>query len=154
MEQPQDPSLPLPRNIRLKGVIVAESMLRLMRLAIDMVDTDLEAFAVYFAVVAASTSHLLRDPQALALYAHDAPVPDHLRAATTRRGIAESVGLPRETVRRKIASLVAQGHIVERDGMVTTAGSVLDQRRNLAFVLSALAEYERTGTMLKRAEEL
>ncbi len=154
MEQPQESTAPLPKNIRLKGVIVAEAILRFMRLVVDLVDTDLEAFAVYFAVVAASTSHLLRDPQALALYAHDTPVPDNLRMGTTRRAVAESVGLPRETVRRKIASLVAQGHLVERDGLVSTAGSVLDQRRNREFVLGVLAEFERTAAMLKRAEEL
>ena len=143
-----------PKNLRLKGVIVVEAMLRLMRMAVDLVDDDLECVVVYLAVVAASVSHLLRDPENLALYADAAPVPDSLRMGTTRRAIAESVGLPRETVRRKLAYLLAHGHIVERDGLVTTSGSVLEQRRNMEFILGTVAEFERTAASLKRSDEV
>ncbi len=150
---PQTPSA-APKNLRLKGIVVCEAVLRLMRLAVDLVDDDLECVVVYLAVIAASTSHLLRDPENLALYSGDTPVPDDLRMGTTRRAIADSVGLPRETVRRKLAFLLEQGHIVERDGLVTTSGSVLDQRRNLEFLLGALAEFDRTAIQLKRADEI
>ncbi len=143
-----------PKNLRLKGVIVVESMLRLMRMAVDLVDDDLECVVVYLAVVAASVSHIQRDPAALALYAGDAPLPDNLRLGTTRRAIAESVGLPRETVRRKLVYLLARGHIVERDGLVSTSGSVLEQRRNIELVMGLLAEFERTAASLKRSDEV
>ena len=146
------PGTETPTNLRLKGIVVCDGLLRLCRLATDVFGNDLERFVVYLAVISAGTSHFQRDPELRARYADD-PLPDELRLGISRRAIADSVGLPRETVRRKIAGLIADGHVVEEDGLVKARGPVVEQGRNKEFLLAALKEFTRTAAELKRADK-
>jgi len=143
-----------PRNLRLKGAVVCDSMLRLLRLATDAGDGDLEAYMVYLAVVSAGVGRLVRDPVMRKRYADQTPVPDDLRPTISRRAIAESVGLPRETVRRKIAALIEAGHLAARRGGVVIVGPALERRRNLQFVLESIREFERVSAELVRSDEV
>ena len=143
----------LPKNVRLKGILVCDSILRLLKISTTNFGGDLESFAVYLAVVSASVQAVFRDPVKRSLYAGSTPVPDHLRRAVSRRAIAESVGLPRETVRRKIASLIASGHLVAEGEGVLAKGPILEHGGNLQFVLDVLAEIERVSIVLRRADE-
>lgn len=128
-------------------------MLRLCRLASDIYGSDIERFVVYMAVISAGISHIQRDPALRARYANDAPLPNELRFGISRRAIAESVGLPRETVRRKIASLITSGHVVEEEGLVKARGPVVDVGRNFEFLVSAMKEFDRAAAALRRADE-
>ena len=140
-----------PRHLRLKGALACDSLLRLFRLAADAGDGDLESFVIYLAVISAGVGRVLRDPALRRTYA-DEPLPDGLRQAVSRRAVAESVGLPRETVRRKIAALIASGHLVEQDGGVAAVGPVLEMRQNRPFVLSVIKELERAAAELDRCD--
>ena len=147
------PGTQAPANLRLKGIVVCDGLLRLCRLASDVFGNDLDRFVVYLAVISASTSHFQRDPELRARYSAEEALPDDLRLGISRRAIADSVGLPRETVRRKIAGLIADGHVVEDGGLVKARGPVVEQGRNLEFLLAALKEFARIAAELKRADK-
>jgi len=147
------PVVDAPRNIRLKGIVVCDGLLRLCRLATDIYGKDFDRFVVYLAVISAGASHFQRDPRLRALYADDEALPSEMRPGISRRAIADSVGLPRETVRRKIAALIADGHVVEEEGLVKARAPAVEQGRNLEFLLAALNVFGRTAAELRRADK-
>lgn len=147
------PPADTPRNFRLKGIVVCDALLRLARVVSDIYGPDTERFVVYLAVISAGSGGFQRNPELRGRYADQEPLPDQYRMAISRRAIAESVGLPRETVRRKIAGLLADGLLVEEGSLVKARSPVLEQGRNLEFLLSALREFERAGKELRRADE-
>jgi hypothetical protein len=143
-----------PRNFRLKGIVLCDAILRLCRLASDHYGPDLERFLVYLAVISAGASRFQRDPEMRARYADQEPLPEGYRTPVSRRAIAESVGLPRETVRRKIAALIADGHLVEVGNLVMARTPVVEQGRNLEFLVAALKAFEWASAELSRAERV
>ena len=55
--------------------------------------------------------------------------PDQIRGSISRRLIADKTGLPRETVRRKVAELAKKGHIlVDDEGRVRISYGLADER--------------------------
>ena len=71
---------------------------------------------------------------------------------TTRRAVAESVGLPRETVRRKIAQLVQRGLLVEERRGVRTRSGVLEERLNVEFAAALIREIQRGAADLAKID--
>ena len=143
----------LPRNYRLKALLLVEFYLRMSRLLTDSRGHDLEKIVIYLAVISAAANHYRRNPELLALYAHDAPIPQDRLFGISRRAIADSVGLPRETVRRKIAVLISDGLVLEEDGQVTPKSPMLDQEGNLKLALNMLKAFEATQAAYRRADE-
>ena len=139
-----------PRNLRLKGLIVCEAMSRLCRMITDHFDCDIDCFACYLAVISANLGRLMRDPHA---FSDDEPPPDEARWPVSRRAIAASVGLPRETVRRKVIELVQKGHLVEVRGGLKAVAPVLEHADNLQIVLGAIRTFERTAAELRASDE-
>jgi hypothetical protein len=142
----------LPRNFRLKAAIACDSVLRLMRLATDASGGDLEAYMVYLAVVSASHGAILRERLRRIPHGPDSPVSDDERQPVSRRAIAHSVGLARETVRRKVSALIEAGHLKERAGGVIPAGPVIERWRNGAFAAEVIKEFERVCAELNRTD--
>ena len=141
------------KNRNVRALIATESLLRILRLAVDNHDGDLESFAVYLAVVTAGSGRVLRDPELLARYGDSEAFPEEERQGVSRRAIAESLGLPRETVRRKIAKLIERGIVFEEDGMVKARSPVIGSDRSRTFVQGAVKEFERAGALLQRYPE-
>ncbi len=140
----------MPKNFRLKGLIVCEALLRLCRLITDHFDCDIECFECYLAVVSANVGRLMRSPGPI----DDArPPSDEERLPVSRRAIAASVGLPRETVRRKVMELVEKGHLVEVRGGLKAVAPVIEHADNLQILLGALRTFERTAAELKASDE-
>ncbi len=140
----------LPKNLRLKGLIVCEALSRLCRLITDNFDCDVDCFACYLAVISANLGRLTRDPGS---FSDDQPPPEDARLPVSRRAIAASVGLPRETVRRKVIELVQKGHLVEVRGGLRAVAPVLEHANNLKIVLGAIRTFERTATELRASDE-
>ncbi|MEO6341211.1 MAG: hypothetical protein ABIO39_14305 [Caulobacteraceae bacterium] len=128
-------------------------MLRILRLAVGEKHNDLESFAVYLAVISAGSGRILRDPEMMAVYADDLALPEQERLGVSRRAIAESLGMPRETVRRKIAKLIAGGFVFEQDGLIKAKSPVLDRPGARDFATAMTREFERAAALLQRHPE-
>ncbi len=140
---------PMPKHLRIKGLIVCEAMLRLCRLMTDHFDCDLESFVCYMAVVSANLGRLRRDRGG---FGHNEPPPDEDRLPVSRRAVAASVGLPRETVRRKVIELVEKGHLVEVRGGLKAVAPALEHADNLQIVLGAIRTFQRTAAELEEVD--
>lgn len=136
---------PLPRGIQaVNGLIVLEGLLRVMRAAGDTYGHDYEAILIYWSVVVASVGRYLRnDDQTKLIETGGAPLPVEEHHPVSARAIAEATGLPRETVRRKIAALVADGYLAQESRGVRTRPGLLDQRGNDHFISVAAREVKR-----------
>ncbi len=149
---------PLPRGIQAaNGLIVLEGLLRIMRAAGDTYGHDYEAILIYWSVVVASVGRYLRnDDQFKLIDSGGAPLPAEEHHPISARAIAEATGLPRETVRRKIAHLVADGYLAQDSRGVRTTPGLLDQRGNGVMVTAASREIKRMAhameTMLQLSE--
>ena len=149
---------PLPRGIlAANGLIVLEGLLRIARAAGDTYGHDYEAVIIYWSVVVASVGRYLRnDDQIKLIEGGGQPLPEEEHHPISARAIAEATGLPRETVRRKIAALVADGHLAQDSRGVRTLPGLLDQRGNGLFVATASREIKRMAqamdTMLQLSE--
>lgn len=136
--------------MNLRALIAAESLLRIMRLAVEHREGNLESLAVYLAVITAGSGRLLRDAELQTRYGDNEPFPEEERAGISRRAIAESLGLPRETVRRKIARLIERDLVIEQDGLVRARSPVLGRPNAREFVTGMIREFERAGALLQR----
>jgi biotin operon repressor len=149
---------PLPRGIQAaNGLIVLEGLLRIMRAAGDTYGHDYEAILIYWSVVVASVGRYLRSVDQLKLIeSGGGPLPPEEHHPVSARAIAEATGLPRETVRRKIAALVAEGYLAQDSRGVRTLPGLLDQRGNGLFVAQTSREIKRMTqameTMLQLSE--
>lgn len=149
---------PLPRGIQAaNGLIVLEGLLRIMRAAGDTYGHDYEAILIYWSVVVASVGRYLRnDDQLKLIESGGGPLPPEEHHPVSARAIAEATGLPRETVRRKIAALVAEGFLAQDSRGVRTTPGLLDQRGNDLFVSQTSREIKRMTqameTMLQLSE--
>lgn len=137
---------------RAKASFACLSLLRVMHEAIRCYEGDLEAFVIYVSVACASTGGAMRTPQFLAQPLDSPPLPDSYHRPVSRRAIAASTGLPRETVRRKIAQLVERGLLVQESRGVRTRSSILEERLNVEFTWALIREIERGAADLARVE--
>ena len=137
---------------RAKASFACLSLLRVMHEAIRCYEGDLEAFVIYVSVACASTGGAMRAPHFLAQPLDSPPLPDTFHRPVSRRAIAASTGLPRETVRRKIAQLVERGLLVEEGRGVRTRSGVLEERLNVEFCGALIREIERGAFELARVD--
>ena len=131
-----------------QGLITVEGLLRILRAAGDAYGHDYEAILIYWSVAVASVGRYLRSDDLTVLIEGGGPLPEQEHHPVSARAIAEATGLPRETVRRKIAHLVADGHLVQDARGVRTYPGLLDQRGNRAFVQTAAREIKRMSAAM------
>ena len=73
-------------------------------------DYDYERMIISMVIANGNIQHLMNTPEKLASFTSlDAIIPPELQRPVTRSAIARATGLPRETVRRKVAAMVALG---------------------------------------------
>lgn len=136
-------------GFRLKALVAVEGFLRMTGEAIARYG-DLDTLVIYLTVVSAGGGRALRDPGAARLYGGPRPMPDGYFRPISRRAVAAATGLPRETVRRKIAWLLDQGWIVAEGRGVRATSDTLSQGENLAFARALVATFEATVDRLRR----
>ena len=91
-------------------------------------------------ITQANVALIQREPALQRTFAaYDAPPPDHMRRAATVSAVANSLRLPYETVRRRIAGLERQGLVVVTDAGVYVPAEVLSSPEHMA---GAFAAYE------------
>lgn len=135
---------------RAKAIAALESLLRMWRKAVDCFpDDDLETILIMLTVAAASAGSHLRDPAIVAAM-DAAALPDHLHKPISGRAVAQSTGLPRETVRRRIDTLVAAGRLTRDAKGVRTNEGVISRKRNLEFIRFVIHELNSAQARLGR----
>lgn len=137
-------------NLRRRTIVSSEGLLRILHGAVKTYGSDLESFTIYLAVTCASVGAVIRDVERL----NDPPPPGRVAAkhfrAVSRRAIAASTGLPRETVRRKIAAFVEQGVLIEQGAYVRIPPGILENPHNREFAELMAMEFSRTAAQLAR----
>jgi hypothetical protein len=105
-----------------------EYVLRFLRLLFD--DGDIRDTVVALAVAAANTAHLNAGMGGVSRYAAvDTPPPDEVRKPVTVSTVAESLGLPFETTRRRMGRLARRGACVRVDGGFIVPTAFLTRRQ-------------------------
>jgi hypothetical protein len=141
-----------PGIARIVNAFMVEFALRYMREAAQLFDDDYVCAMIFLAVLEANGRHNIRQPYFLDDYS-DARVslPAELARPVSRKAISESLGLPRETVRRKVSSLVKQGFLVEDErGGVITARDVISREAFLAAQQRAIGYLRQLNADLRR----
>ncbi|MHB8528112.1 MAG: helix-turn-helix domain-containing protein [Caulobacteraceae bacterium] len=143
----QDPS-----TSRVVNAFAVEFAVRYMREAAHLFDNDYETAMIFLAVLEANGRQNIRAAWFRGDYAdvHKA-LPPELARPISRQAIAQSLGLSRETVRRKIAALIKQGFLVadERGGVITARGAIATeaflaaQKRVIGYVRQFRADLLR-----------
>lgn len=117
--------------------------LEFIRVTRDCVGGDLLRALVFAAIIDANVGHLDDNPEASRRAAAlDPSYPDELRRPIRSQRIAESLGLPRQTVRAKINQLIAMGIVQESEaGVIIPTAALLTDSFFLALqaYLEALA---------------
>lgn len=119
--------------------------LEFIRVTRDCVGGDLQRALVFAAIIDANVGHLDDNPEAsVRAAALDPTYPDELRRPIRSQRIAESLGLPRQTIRNKVNQLVDMGIVVETEaGLIIPTGSLVTEAFLLALeaYLGALAAH-------------
>lgn len=96
---------------------------------------------IFSAIVEANVAPIRQDPALQLMYAGlNAPAPDELRRPISVSAVAHSLGLPFETVRRRIGQMARAGHCVVSPRGVTVPSAVLTTPM---VQMMAVARYER-----------
>ena len=96
--------------------VVMEFYLRVIVGGSRAFDGDWSHTLVFGEIMATNSEALSRDPDAAWLYGYtDTPPPDHARRSASIRETAGRLGLPQETVRRQVQSLIKAGRLVRTD---------------------------------------
>ena len=140
---------PVAWEFRQQTLICTEGLLRMLHAALDSYDDDLESTVIYLAVCCASVGGGLRNLKLSTNPPAPGPMdPRHFRLVS-RRAIAASTGLPRETVRRKIAAFVERGDLIAEGRGVRIRHGLLEDPRNREFALAMIREFSRVGGQLQ-----
>lgn len=140
-------SPPVAWAFRRQTLIASEALLRVMREALDTYDDDLESIIIYLAVSCACVGAAMRDPDLTATMP-PGPMAARYFRPVSRRAIAASTGLPRETVRRKIAAFLARGDLEPHGSGVRIPGRLLEDPRHARFATAMIREFVKTGAAL------
>jgi hypothetical protein len=138
------------------GRIVArlgvEYVLRTVQLMSQEAGGDLTTSVVLYAALAGNVGHLDRNPATAGQFdsLQDLP-PDELRRPISVLAVANSLGLPRETVRRHVSKLVKLGRLVRVKGGVVGPAITHQGADQEKAMLTNVANVRRFFRGLKRA---
>ena len=146
------------REARIAAFAIITSLLRKQRLLTDHYGMRPTKMTVYLTIVLASAQRYVRRPTLGEEYRGVKPLPRTEVGAISRRALAAATGLPRETVRRIVAELIADGDVTEvgRSGVTSRVGELVAPGSQQA--LAALAaksahlfeELARLGVIVER----
>jgi hypothetical protein len=115
------------RMSRTLGFYSIEYLLRTLRSLGPVFNHDYERMIIALSVMMGNVQHLINTPEQLEPYEDlSTIIPAELQRPVTRLAITRATGLPRETVRRKVASLIEAGVLIkdERGGVRLTPGAL------------------------------
>lgn len=133
----------LPPGVRPKFFGLLELYLDLTHIVRGKGDLDLESVLIMICAAEATMHPLILDRTTPASVRKMTKPPEEYRGSISRVLLAERTGLPRETVRRKVAALVAAGRLIEDASRRIRTPSNLDRRRLQKLGEAAFAAVER-----------
>ena len=112
---------------------------------------DLTAALVFLSVVEANVRHLTANPDSTALLGTMARLPpDEMRRPVTGVALAATLGIPNETVRRKVKSLIDQGLLVRVDGGLMAPTEIMASERMTRLTRASYVNLRRLFLQLRR----
>jgi hypothetical protein len=153
-----------PGNITVHPVVAADAavgraagrlgvayVLRTLQLIAHDGDGDLLTTLVLYGVLSGNVGHLDQDPNNPSPYnALETPPPDEVRRPVSILGVANSLGLPYETTRRRVNKLVAMGRCLRVKGGVIGRGANLQGPEQDEDMLANVANLRRLFRALRR----
>lgn len=137
----------VPPFIRAGAFAASELVLDLFYTLTKFYRLDLEAIWILTVIGHETMRPWISDPALAAKHMTDARVPDSVRGSISRLMVADRTGLPRETVRRRIAELVAAGLVATDDkGNVRLSGDKVVQpayQQSVTDVYRAVERYRK-----------
>ena len=132
------PEIPAPRNLALARLSFAFLLDEVTNGVAGLEPIDA---LLMLAINQANIAPLTRNPDARALYGQlEAPAPDAARRPVSINAVASSLGLPFETVRRRVRGLVAPGVcLMTPDGVIVPADFLVSP----AYLQSVLLGHQR-----------
>ncbi|MEI9995781.1 MAG: hypothetical protein WDM91_14390 [Rhizomicrobium sp.] len=102
---------------RLVAHFVSEFILRSAEGVSEVFDHDYEAAILFMTISNRNSEKVMSDPKLREIYgSYKTTIPPEHALLISRMALARATGLPRETVRRKVAKLLAKGWILELPG--------------------------------------
>ena len=102
---------------RLIAHFVAEFILRTAEGISRLFDNDLESAMLFITIAIRNSEKVMSDPKMREKYgSYKVALPGEDVLLISRMALARATGLPRETVRRKVAKLIAKGWVIEKEG--------------------------------------
>jgi hypothetical protein len=99
---------------RLIAHFVTEFILRSAEGVSQAFDHDYEAAILFLTISIRNSERVMSDPKLREIYgSYTSTIPPEHTLLISRMALARATGLPRETVRRKVAKLIAKGWVVE-----------------------------------------
>jgi hypothetical protein len=95
-----------PPDLRPKTYAALELFLDVLHSVRTVVQIDLESIAIYLCVAEATVRPVVADPETVHRLSTVPVAPEELRGSISMLLVADRLGLPRETVRRKVKKLV------------------------------------------------
>ncbi len=99
----------IPPDLRPRTYASAELFLDMLHAVRKLVDIDLESIAIYVCVAEATIRPVVADPRKVAELSEVEVAPEDLRGSITMLLVSDRLGMPRETVRRKVKQLLTMG---------------------------------------------
>lgn len=133
--------------------IVQTFALRVMEAGLEPQRQDAVRALTFTAIMSGNTQHITYDPDRAWRYSrHETPPPDVERLPVSVRSVAAALRLPAETVRRRVATLIAEG-VCRRvgDGVIITTEAAQDPAILRSGVLINIA-FHRMIADLKRID--
>lgn len=105
----------IPKDLRPKTYASMELILDVLHSARTYVPADLDSIAIYLCVGEATMRPVLADPARVKELESVERAPEDLRGSITMLQVADRLGMPRETVRRKVKQLIEKGLLYADD---------------------------------------
>lgn len=114
----------VPKFVRAVSFAASELLLEIFRDMTAYYKLDLEGIWILLAIGHETMRPWILDPSLADQFIAVERVPDSVRGSVSRRMVAERTGLPRETVRRRIAELAELGFVTfDAKGRVRLSGA-------------------------------
>lgn len=102
-------------DLRPRAYASIELFLDMLHAVRGLVDVDLESIAIYLCVAEATVRPVVSDPRQVKELGEVEVAPEEMRGSITMLLVSDRLGMPRETVRRKVKQLIEMGLVYQDD---------------------------------------